>query len=129
MSQLGLPGEAISDGVLAASELVANATEHALGPYELRLRRTVDAIMCEVLDHDPKIPDCAELPSTTPFAVKPQSCGGGLDALLELLSERGRGLHIVHELTCGAWGFRTSDDGTKTAWIAIPVAPDRKHVP
>ncbi|MFE9555442.1 ATP-binding protein [Streptomyces sp. NPDC006703] len=121
LSQLGLPGELISDGVLAVSELVANASEHALGPYELRLRRMVGTLMCEVLDHDPRIPHLAEFPSATPFEAKPQSCGGGLDALLALLSERGRGLHIVHELTRGAWGFRTSGNGTKVVWIALPL--------
>ncbi|WP_431954181.1 ATP-binding protein, partial [Actinacidiphila sp. bgisy167] len=38
LDQLGYGGEVISDAVLAVSELVANATEHAVGPYELRLR-------------------------------------------------------------------------------------------
>ncbi|GAA2467545.1 ATP-binding protein [Streptomyces mauvecolor] len=121
LSQLGLHSESISDGVLAASELVANATEHALGPYELHLRRIVDALLCEVLDHDPRIPVLAEFPSTAPFAARPRGCGGGLDALLELLSERGRGLHIVHELTCGVWGFRAFNNGTKIAWLALPL--------
>ncbi len=57
LDQLGYEGEIISDVVLAASELVANATEHAVGPYEIRLRRTTAEVLCEVEDHDPRIPE------------------------------------------------------------------------
>jgi hypothetical protein len=32
--------------------------------------------------------------------------GGGLDDQIQLLSERGRGMFVVDQLTCGSWGFR-----------------------
>ena len=100
LDQLGCRGEVISDVVLAGSELVANATEHAVGPYELRLRRTPAEIICEVADQDPKvIPDIPQFPKEAPFAPDPAGRGGGLDALCGLLKERGRGLRIVDHLT------------------------------
>jgi anti-sigma regulatory factor (Ser/Thr protein kinase) len=113
LDQLGYDGEGISDVVLAVSELVANATEHAVGPYEMRLRRTAVEVICEVEDHDPRIPALPALPAE-------EGCEAGLEALCALLSERGRGLHIVHELTRGEWGFR-STKGTKTAWLTLPL--------
>ncbi|MEU6145682.1 ATP-binding protein [Streptomyces sp. NPDC047081] len=122
LDQLGYDGEVISDAVLAVSEFVANATEHAVGPYEMRLRRTDASVICEVEDHDPRIPTIPEFSEEAPFSPAEENRGGGLEALCALLSERGRGLHIVHELTKGAWGFR-SRRGTKTAWLALPAAP------
>jgi hypothetical protein len=47
LDQLGFEGEVVSDVVLAASEFIANATEHAVGPYEMRLRRTAAEVICE----------------------------------------------------------------------------------
>ncbi|MEV3854952.1 ATP-binding protein [Streptomyces sp. NPDC050095] len=120
LTQLGYETEAISDAVLAASELVANATEHAVGPYEMRLRRTPAEVICEVVDRDPRIPDVSGRPAAALFEPDPDGRGGGLDALCALLSERGRGLQIVDELTCGAWGFRCPGDGTKVGWLALP---------
>ncbi|WP_063742120.1 ATP-binding protein [Streptomyces yerevanensis] len=120
LDQLGYDGDVISDAVLAVSEFVANATEHAVGPYELRLRRTATEVICEVEDHDPRIPEVPALPATAPYAPAEEDRGGGLEALCALLTERGRGLHIVHELTRGAWGFR-SQKRTKTAWLALPA--------
>ncbi|KPI17638.1 putative anti-sigma regulatory factor, serine/threonine protein kinase [Actinobacteria bacterium OK074] len=121
LDQLGLDGEVISDAVLAVSEFVANAVEHAVGPYELRLRRTVTEVICEVEDHDPRVPVIPDHLGAVAYPLVEEHRGGGLEALCALLSERGRGLWIVHELTGGAWGFR-SQEWTKTAWLAIPVA-------
>jgi anti-sigma regulatory factor (Ser/Thr protein kinase) len=126
LAQLGYEGEAISDVVLAVSELAANADEHAVGPYELRLRRTAGECICEVVDHDPRIPEIPSLPQGAPFAPVESDRGGGIDALCALLAERGRGLQIVHELTKGAWGFRRQR-GTKVAWVALPL-PGGAHV-
>ncbi|MFH8515730.1 hypothetical protein ACH4CE_11550 [Streptomyces gelaticus] len=39
-----------------------------------------------------------------------------------LLVERGRGLHIVHELTQGQWGFPVADCGNKAAWVVLAAA-------
>ncbi|WP_244320932.1 hypothetical protein [Streptomyces melanosporofaciens] len=54
------------------------------------------------------------------FVPVEEDRGGGLEALCALLSERGRGLHIVHELTSEAWGFRRLR-GATAAWIALPL--------
>ncbi|MEU1627036.1 ATP-binding protein [Streptomyces sp. NPDC020096] len=117
----GLSGGRISDLILAASELVANATEHAMGPYELWLHRTAVALMCEVHDHDPHMPKLPEFSATAPFSPDPKGRGGGLDVLCALLSERGRGLQIVNHLFRGCWGFRLPGNGKKVAWIAFPA--------
>ncbi|MGP3949617.1 ATP-binding protein [Streptomyces sp. 7N604] len=124
LTEWGLPGEVISNGVLAASELVANASEHAPGPYEMRLRRTARELVCEIQDRSPRFPEVPEFPAEAPFRADPDGRGGGPRALVELLSERGRGLHIVHSLTGGAWGFRRLGEGAKVAWIALPLPHD-----
>ncbi|MER8154370.1 ATP-binding protein [Streptomyces sp. NPDC094472] len=120
LSGLGYDGESVSDAVLAVSELVANAIEHAVGPYELCLHRTALDVICEVVDHDPRIPEIPPFAVGALFPPVEGDRGGGLEALCALLSERGRGLHIVHELTGGAWGFRRLL-GAKAAWIALPL--------
>ncbi|MGV4923687.1 ATP-binding protein [Streptomyces sp. BHT-5-2] len=121
LDQFGCGGEALEDAVLAASELVANALEHAPGPYEMRLRCTTAGLICEVVDRDPRIPVVPAFPAAAPFEPDPKKRGGGVDALLEVLGERGRGLQIVHQLTSGSWGFRARRrEGVKLAWMAIP---------
>lgn len=126
LGALGMDGDAVSDVTLAVSELVANAAEHACGPYEVRLRCTADEFVCEVRDGDPTIPEVPARPVAASFEPDPELRGGGLEALCELLGERGRGLHIVHQLTRGAWGFKVSDT-SKAAWVAFggPGAPNR----
>ncbi|WP_078610721.1 MULTISPECIES: ATP-binding protein [Streptomyces] len=120
LAQLDLPGDAISDAVLAASELIANAIEHACDPYEMRLCRTDTGLTCEIQDGDPRIPKITCSHSAAPLASELQGPDGGFDDLAELLPERGRGMHIVNQLTSGRWGFRPSGSGAKVAWMAIP---------
>ncbi|MFD9975930.1 ATP-binding protein [Streptomyces sp. NPDC059017] len=122
--ELGFGREVVGDAVLAMSELVTNATRYASGPYEMRLRRTATEVICEVEDHDPRIPEIPASPAEAPYVPTEENRGGGLDALCALLSERGRGLHIVHELTNGAWGF-CSQTSTKIAWFALPCPRGR----
>ena len=81
LAEWGFSGERISDLILAASELVANATEHAAGPYELWLQRNADEVTCEVHDHDPRVPVLPASPVTGLFVPDPRRRGGGLDAL------------------------------------------------
>ncbi|MCX4834213.1 MULTISPECIES: ATP-binding protein [unclassified Streptomyces] len=116
--------EQVDDVVLAVSELVANATEHAPGPYALRLRRTSGEYVCEVEDTDLHMPQLPVFPAAAPFGPVPDARGGGIDALLAVLGERGRGLHIVDELTRGAWGF-TARGAVKVAWAAFPCPVPR----
>ncbi|MEU8825396.1 ATP-binding protein [Streptomyces sp. NPDC048636] len=124
LDQTGLSAETIGDSVLATSELVANASEHAVGPYELRLRRTAAEFICEVLDHDPRLPEAPNPPSASPPEPGPHDCGGNLHASCALLPEQGRGLHIVHSLTSGRWGMHKLGDGAKVTWIALPLPHD-----
>jgi hypothetical protein len=56
-----------------------------------------------------------------PFVPNPEDRGGGLDALQEVLSERGRGLQIIEYLSGGCWGFKAAPPHGKIAWLAIPL--------
>ncbi|WP_338672597.1 ATP-binding protein [Streptomyces sp. SCSIO 30461] len=116
LKDLGLPGEAIDDGVLAVSELVANAHEHACGPYELHLRSAAGRYICEIHDGDPLLPTDLYFASASSWTVVTTAGVSGP------LSERGRGLRIVNELAQGQWGFRVTDCGTKAAWVALAAA-------
>ena len=69
-----------------------------------------------------QLPAERSIPNHPPFAPDPEDRGGGLEVLTARLLERGRGLHIVDQLTSGAWGFRLSGDGsTKAVWMAVPA--------
>lgn len=118
--QLGYQDPLIDDAVLAVSEFLANAIEHGAGPYELRLRRTCGQMLCEVEDHDPRLPEISARPVELLYVPHDGDRGGGLDALCARLAVRGRGLQIVHELTGGRWGFRQTSRLTKAAWLALP---------
>ncbi|MCQ6246186.1 ATP-binding protein [Streptomyces malaysiensis] len=120
LAQLDLPSEVVSDAVLAASELIANAIEHACGPYEMRLCRTGAGLTCEIQDGDPRIPGIARSLAVAPLGSEPQGPGGARDDLAEPLPERGRGMSIVNQLTSGCWGFRPLGSEAKIAWMGIP---------
>jgi anti-sigma regulatory factor (Ser/Thr protein kinase) len=116
LDQLGYPEYLIEDSVLAVGELVANAVEHGVGPFELRLRRKGHSLLCEVEDHDPRLPG---VPARYPAPAREPDLDD-LGALCAGLTERGRGLLIVQELTQGRWGFRRTSRTAKAAWMALP---------
>jgi anti-sigma regulatory factor (Ser/Thr protein kinase) len=116
LKDLDLPGDAISDGVLAVSELVANAHEHACGPYEVHLRSAAERYICEIHDGDPLLPGGLYRGATEASDAGPAGGARGL------LVERGRGLRIVNELTHGQWGFHVTEHGAKAAWIVLAPA-------
>jgi anti-sigma regulatory factor (Ser/Thr protein kinase) len=95
-----------ADAQLLASELVANAVEHAGGKsIGFALRRQADgagrpALTCEVSDTSPALPQ--------PRRAVPDA-------------ERGRGLAIVAALA-SASGVRASPGG-KTAWFSLGFSP------
>jgi anti-sigma regulatory factor (Ser/Thr protein kinase) len=99
------------DTELLASELVANAVEHANGQsvgFVLRCLAGAEgqpAVSCEVSDSSPELP---------------AACDPGPDA------DRGRGLAIVAALA-SASGVRTSPGG-KTAWFILPLSRCAKRV-
>ncbi|MEU8520235.1 ATP-binding protein [Streptomyces sp. NBC_01216] len=118
LKDLGVSGDVISDGVLAVSELVANAHEHACGPYEVHVRSAAGRYICEIHDGDPLLPTGLYLGATS-SDVEPAEGASGL------LVERGRGLRIVNELARGQWGFHVTERGAKAAWIVLAQAlPD-----
>ncbi|MFI6057751.1 ATP-binding protein [Streptomyces sp. NPDC051286] len=84
---MGLPEEVIDDAEPAASELVTNATEHAVGPYKMVLRRTGSGLVCEVHDHDPRVP---AFPQAAPDADDLHCDGNGGDEVSEGRSPRRR---------------------------------------
>ncbi|MGV9875205.1 ATP-binding protein [Streptomyces cellulosae] len=116
LKDLGLSGNVIGDAVLAVSELVANAHEHACGPYEVRLRSAAGRYICEIHDGDPLLPKGLYRGVTSPDVEPAEGASG-------LLVERGRGLRIVNELTQGEWGFHVTECGAKAAWIVLTTAP------
>ncbi|MEV8015281.1 ATP-binding protein [Streptomyces sp. NPDC086554] len=116
--RLEVSGEIAQDAVLAVSELVANAAEHACGPYSVCLRSTPQELICEVHDGSHQMPAMEPSASSVPFEPEEADRGGGLDALCEVLSERGRGLGIVNYLSRGSWGVRRTSVG-KCIWVAV----------
>ncbi|QKV95946.1 ATP-binding protein [Streptomyces sp. NA02950] len=120
LAQLGLPDGAVCDVTRAAWELTANAMEHACGPYEMRLQRKGASLVFEIEDGDPRIP---ATPPAVPSGGEFEVDGDDLDSLIASLSEDGRGLRIVDQITGGQWGFRPSRSGIKAAWMVISDPP------
>jgi len=98
----GLPDEVTDTALIVVSELVTNAVDAArrldrLSTVGLSLRLFPGYLLAEVVDSSPQIP----------FLVEET----------DVLSERGRGLHLVDALTDGRWG-----------WFRWPASPARKVV-
>ncbi|MBW1600550.1 SpoIIE family protein phosphatase [Streptomyces sp. JJ66] len=83
---------------LLVSELVANAVQHARGDrVELRLVRT-DALLCEVWDEDPELPQLLNIPPD---------------------ADAGRGLRVVSRIA-HRWGTNRTARG-KTVWFELAL--------
>ncbi|MEV0417676.1 ATP-binding protein [Streptosporangium canum] len=100
---------------LAVSELVTNALRHArpgvgpaaVDPLVLRLVAYGGLLRVEVMD--------AGLTIEAPRVRADPAC---------LLTEGGRGLAIVSELSGGNWGYRTHERRPgRTVWCEIPAGP------
>lgn len=109
LSSWGL-GNLTDDAELLASELVANAAEHADGsPIGLTIRKHAEpggqqGILCQVTDTVPEVPQL-------------QEAGPG--------SERGRGLQVVAAVATSS-GFASSPQG-KTAWFTLSTRQERSR--
>jgi anti-sigma regulatory factor (Ser/Thr protein kinase) len=95
--------DADGDAELLASELVANAAEHASGSISLALRHHAEpdgqrGITCEITDTSPSLPQ--------PSQARPDN-------------ERGRGLAIVTALATAS-GVRAEPVG-KTTWFTLAL--------
>ncbi len=71
-SELGAAGEALDRLVLVASELATNAIRHGGGRGRLRLWRTGDAVVCQIIDIGPGIAD----PGVGSRRADPDEAGG-----------------------------------------------------
>ncbi|MBR7825938.1 SpoIIE family protein phosphatase [Actinospica sp. MGRD01-02] len=92
-------GEDLCDmGVLAVSELVANAAIHGRPPVRLRLRRTDRRLIVDVCDGDDHLPR---------------------RRLAEVTDEDGRGIGIVASLAA-SWGSRQLAEG-KSVWCEFEL--------
>ncbi|RKN11566.1 ATP-binding protein [Streptomyces radicis] len=112
----GLSADMASDVVLAASELMANAAEHARGPFELRVRVKDLRLLCEVVDRETQMPEILRFQQGE-VAHRP---GDDAETPLSALEERGRGLLIVHTVSRGRWGVRFHES-TKAVWFALSL--------
>ncbi|MET9618637.1 ATP-binding protein [Kitasatospora indigofera] len=101
----GERGEVARDVLLVVSELVTNAAQHADGPIELSLTRSVVGVRVEVADCSPELPVLRR----------------GGDPVLP----GGHGLRVV-DLLSWSWGSRSREHG-KSVWseIAAPTAGRR----
>lgn len=119
LEALSMRGEVLDDTILAASEIIANATEHALGPYELRLRTSRGLIQIEVHDRGRQLPllPCAD---AAVVPVVGDDFEGRSDGAVSQLSERGRGLALAHSLVDGRLSSRRTPMG-KAVNIAVSV--------
>lgn len=118
----GLSADAAGDVLMAGGELMANAVEHARGPYELHGWRQRTEFFCGVVDHDPHLPNIPDLPAERAGLTQsgPGSDAGWVCASGEEMGERGRGLRIVTELSRGVWGMRVLGC-TKVLWCSIAL--------
>ncbi|MDF9814234.1 serine phosphatase RsbU (regulator of sigma subunit)/anti-sigma regulatory factor (Ser/Thr protein kinase) [Streptomyces sp. SPB162] len=94
-----LPVEQVDLGVLAASELVANALQHGSPPMRLRLRRTDRRLIVEVTDGDDHLPR--------------RHHAGPTD-------DSGRGIAVIATIG-SAWGSRRTPGGGKAVWCELPL--------
>ncbi len=85
---------------LLVSELVANAVQHVPGRCALELTCHADVLRIAVTDSGPGMPDLR---------------------VMDPVSERGRGLHIVSAFST-AWGVDQLQDGRKLVWAELDRA-------
>ncbi|GAB7046051.1 ATP-binding protein [Catenuloplanes indicus] len=86
--------------VLVASELATNAIRHGQPPTEVRLLRTEEQFVLDVIDHDPETP---------PEPTEADDFDSG-----------GRGLHIAQRLSLDV-GWYTTDNMSKHVWASFPI--------
>ncbi|MEU1390285.1 MULTISPECIES: ATP-binding protein [unclassified Nonomuraea] len=99
---LGADHQALDDLRLIASELVANALQHAAAQW-VRLSLAPEAGFWRLAVADP---------GRNGLVPRPRM---PLDA-----DESGRGLRLVHELTKGLWGTYLDRAGERIVWALVP---------
>lgn len=104
------PDPAVEDAVLLASELVANAVQHAGTGVEVGCRLVAGVVEVAVTDRHP----ARELPDPRGFRE-------------DLYSERGRGLTLPAALA-SSWGV-TYTGAAKTVWFRVRLSPAASPAP
>lgn len=100
-----LPPAQLDDVVLTASEVVANAVLHGVGPVTVWVWPVRHGLRVEVTDNG----------AVTPQLIQP----------IDPRDEGGRGLCILDEIA-DRWGVTSSDPGPgKTVWFEIDSVPDQ----
>lgn len=115
----GLSAETSDDLLLAASELLTNAVEHANGPYQLRVHLSSNDLLCQVVDEDRQVP----LLRTLRGAASGRPAGRGILRSPFGLPERGRGLAIVDHVSQGCWGVE-NQGRKKAVWFRLLTVDD-----
>jgi anti-sigma regulatory factor (Ser/Thr protein kinase) len=87
------------DAVLVVGELAANAQRHARSEFNVSLDHVEGALVVEVTDANPEMPEIIESPPD---------------------ARSGRGLVIVDRVA-RAWGIRGTSTGGKTVWVELDV--------
>jgi hypothetical protein len=117
----GLDQDRADDIKLMGSELAANSTEHAPAPYELRLYRLGDRLVCEVAN-------AGDQRFSLPCEPSPILDLEDLDTLDMDGLVRGRGLSTISSLSKGRCGIRNTSLNSANAacpgiaaWFEIPL--------
>lgn len=136
LTALGALPEAVTDAELAASELAANAHEHATGPSWIMVFTAPGWVRVTVSDSAPR----AHLTLPAPSPLPAQLDMADLDALEGDLTapqgaasragtaERSRGLGIVATLAQGRCGVDYAAR-SKTVWFALALSQDAPAPP
>jgi len=106
--KVSAPHHAVDDAVLLASELVANAVQHAGTGVEVGCRLVAGVLEVTVTDQHP----ARSLPDPAGFKE-------------DFYSERGRGLTLPAALA-SSWGV-TYTGAAKTVWFRLRLSPSRSH--
>ncbi|WP_157745547.1 ATP-binding protein [Nocardiopsis gilva] len=126
---LGCSQGSVDDARLMVSEAVANAIEHGRAPIHLSVTSKFTRVEVEVYDSDPTH---LELPRCPVDYVEGEIVGDDLDSFLGTidedmasvrLSESGRGLDLISNLSDGRCGWRSRPPG-KVVWFSAPVPID-----
>jgi hypothetical protein len=94
------PAELVDDTLLVITELVQNVIQHTGDGGEIVLSRPRGAVLVEVFDHSPYLPEL--------LAPDPHRIGG-------------RGMLLVDAVS-QAWGSRPTPSG-KVVWARLPLHP------
>jgi anti-anti-sigma factor len=113
-SDAGLPPGRADDLVIAVHELAANAVRHGAGHGRLRIRRSDQALLCEISDDGAPPPASAAEDTTNETEMEPPDAA-------QWRTEPGHGLSLVRQVA-DQTSLRSGPSGT-LATISFGLAP------